>query len=328
MITQCEQLDLLITENFSYDEVNRLRVTMETPMGAMNVMQNAFNTIVEPIQRFVQSLLERTKLEKSIENSKGDITKIPEMNSTLQILDMLSKSNDKEISDRAKNIQAVYSGIKRNKISFMKAYQIKGDSISGKMVWIMYIVYTKSVVNATSHLIMLQSGQINHETTLLKEMGHAADLCNNGDTKKYCDFFLKKKVQSTKETFEPANESVAIVVTVALLAAVVSVAFFLRVLVFYFYYVRTDISDYFTQQADYLKMHAAEVKSNKSIDTHEKQAILNAQKTWADRFMRLSDAFAVDDVQASKKAQDSVKQLNKEVKSNNIDIPNTGMEFL
>ena len=328
MITQCEQLDLLITENFSYDEVNRLRVTMETPMGAMNVMQNAFNTIVEPIQGFIHRLLERSKLEKSIENSKGDITKIPEMNSTLQILDMLSKSNDQEIAKKAKNIQAVHSCIKRNKISFMKAYQIKGDSISGMMVWALYYAYTKSVVEATSHLIMLQSGQINHDTSLLKEIGSAADLCNNGNTKKYCDFFLKKKVQSTKETFEPTNESVAIVVTVALLAAVVSVAFFLRVLVFYFYYVRTDISDYFTQQADYLKMHAAEVKSNKSIDTHEKQAILNAQKTWADRFMRLSDAFAVDDVQASKKAQDSVKQINKEVKSSSIDVPNTGMEFL
>jgi hypothetical protein len=120
---------------------------------------------------------------------------------------------------------------------------------------------------------------------------------------------------------------VALVLGAVALGVVLSFAFFLRVLVFYFYWSRTEISEYFAEQANFLNIHEAEIKKNGNLSKEEKDSIINAQRKWSSALMAASDFFAVEDIQAAKKAAENVTKSNKEISPEAINVDNTGMDF-
>jgi hypothetical protein len=189
-------------------------------------------------------------------------------------------------------------------------------------VWCTYIVGVEQVIAATSHLTMYQSGRVKKMSSLLTDTESMVELYKKGSMDKYLKFFLEKKSDGV------VKEEAAIVITALLLGAIISVAFFLRVLVFYFYFVRMELSDYFVQQNDFINLHAAEIKKDSSLSAREKDEIIKNQKVWAERFMDLSELIADKDLVARRQAQNTIVRSNKEVNSATISVPNVGMDFL
>ena len=318
----CEPLRQLIESNFSREEVNHLMISMETPNGALDVMQRSFDTIVRPIKRTLHEFISKTdKFEKEILASKGDISKIKRFSITVSILRLLTRDKNKNISRRAEQILRLHGNVAHMKSYFMRGYQTKG-SLNGSFVWGTYVIYVTYIAAATSHLIAIHAGQMKKESFLLSQLDAQNKAFGDGTMKKWCEFFLKKKGEK-----EAVKEDFGIVVGVAAVGIILTVAFFLRVLVFYFYYSRMQLSDYFNQQSDYFNLHASEVKKS-GLDSSQKEAVIKNQKVWADRFSKLSEFVVVDDLKAAKKSKDFVKASNNEVTPAKIDTPNVGMDFL
>ena len=115
---------------------------------------------------------------------------------------------------------------------------------------------------------------------------------------------------------------------IGVVIAFVTLCLSIRILVYYFYYTRMQLADYFEEQAQFLNLHKSEVKRNDNLAARDKDGIISAQKAWADRFMTLAEWIQDDDIAAAKKATSEIKKVNKEViPTNQIDVPNTGMEF-
>lgn len=317
-----KELDAVMRENFSYQQLNKFAIAMESPNLSTDVMKQAFDTVVGGLTSYIRELISPRKLDKSIEASHGDITKVKSLEITLKLLKLLAKDKDKGISKYANLIQDHYNYVKSRKMEFMSGYHAQ-SKLSGMFVWATYVVSVEQIIAATSHLTMLQTGRVKKPTGLLEDTEGLVKLYREGSMDKYLKFFLDKKSDGV------VKEEAAIVITALLLGTIISVAFFLRVLVFYFYFVRMEISDYFVQQNDYFTLHASEIKKDSSLSSSEKNAIIRNQKVWADRFMDLSEMIADKDLVARRQAQNNIIRTNKEVNPSTISVPdNTGMDFL
>jgi hypothetical protein len=317
----CEDLRSVIEANFSRDELVKLNVTMESPNGALDVLQRSFNAITTPVKKCLHEFISKTdKFDKEILNSKGDISKVSRIETTLKILRLFTKDKNKTISRRAGQVLRLYDGMNSMKTAFMMGYHNK-SSLNGSFVWGTYCIYVNYIVLCTSHLCAMHANVMKSESYALQNLDKQIKAFSDGSMKKWCEFFLKKKQNDF------VKEEAALIITAVLLGTIITVAFFLRVLVFYFYYTRMQLSDYFNQQSDYFNLHASEIKKS-GMDSAQKDAVLKAQKTWADRFATLSDAIVVDDLKASRKTTDTVKVANKEVNPSKIDVPNVGMDFI
>lgn len=318
----CENLRSIIEANFSRDELVKLNVTMESPNGTLDVLQRSFNTIATPIKKYLHEIVSKNdKFEKDILESKGDISKVKRIDTTLKLLKVLAKDkHNSTVSRRAGQLLRLYDNVLSMKASFMLGYQRKG-SLTGSFVWGTYVIYVTYIVVCTSHLCAMHAGVMKNESYAIKNLDEQIKAFYDGSIQKWCDFFLKKKQNDF------VKEEAALVITVVLLGTIITAALFLRVLVFYFYYTRMQLSDYFNQQSDYFNLHASEIRKS-GMDSAQKDAVLKAQKTWADRFAMLSDAIVVDDLKASRKTVDMVKVANKEVNPSKIDVPNVGMDFI
>lgn len=314
------ELDTVVKENFSSTEIERLEAAMEAPTMALDIMKNMFDAVLGSFNKFIKSLNDKSKLDKGIELSKGDISKVTGIETTLKVLEVLKKDKDGKVKKNAENIYSLYKEILALKVNYIKSFSCR-NTISGQCVWATYVCEVYLVISATSYLLMVQSGQRKLESTnLFKRTEKLIEFHRRGKMKTWCEFFLQGK--------KAVQEEAALVITVALLGTIITVAFFIRVLVFYFYYLRMELSDYFGQQAAYLNIHASELKKSNSLDPNYKHSVINAQKSWADRFTSLSDFIASDDIKAERKVSDNVKHSNKEVNPSKISIPSTEIDFL
>ena len=313
------ELDWVVRENFSSSDIARIEAAMEAPGPALDVMKGMFDTVFGSFRHCFKKLTEKEKFDKVIEASKGDITKVANLDTTLKVLKLLQKDKSGFVKRNATQILALYNEMVSFKVSFMNGY-VKRKTVGGEAVWVSYIVYVRLIIAATCHLLMVQTNQRKENASdIFDRVANAVKYFRDGTMKKWCDFFLNEKKQ--------VQEEAVLVVTAILLGTIITMAFFIRALVFYFYYLRMELSDYFAEQAAYLNLHASEIKKSGTLDKHEEHAVINAQKSWADTFTALSDAIASDDIKAVRKVNDSVKHSNKEVNPDKISIPSTGVDF-
>jgi hypothetical protein len=312
-------LEAVMLEIYSRSDINKFAIAMESPNVPVDVMKQAFVAVCGRLASIIREIVSPRKLDKDIESSHGDITKVKGLAITLKLLNLLEK--DKSVASYARNIKAHYNYVKSHKADFMTGYHAQ-SKLSGLFVWGTYIVSVQQIIAATSHLVMLQAGRIKEPTTLLEDTEKLVKLYKDGSMDKFIKFFLDKKSDGI------VKEEAAIIITALLLGTIITVAFFLRVFVFYFYFVRMEISDYFVQQNDYFKLHASEIKKDSSMSATEKNAVIKQQKAWADRFMSLSEMIADKDLVAKRQAQNIIVQSNKEVNPSTVSVPNTGMDFL
>lgn len=316
-----KELDQVMLENFTRAQLNQFAVAMESPNVSTDVMKQAFDAVVGGMTSYIRELISPRKLDKHIEASHGDITKIKGLEITLKLLKLLEKDKEKGVSKYAKLIMAHYNHIKAHKVEFARGYHEQGR-IGAMFVWATYVVSVEQIIAATSHLTMYQAGRVKKLSSVVEDTEALVTLYDKGSMDKYFKFFLDKKSDGV------VKEEAAIIITALLLGTVISVAFFLRVFVFYFYFVRMELSDYFVQQSDYFKLHAAEIKKESAMSASEKNEIIKNQKVWAERFMDLSEMIADKDLVAKREAQNTIVRSNKEVNPSTVSVPNTGMDFL
>lgn len=335
-MTPCEELDKVLMENGTHDELQKLLVTMEAETGKVEVMKNAFDKVLGPIVGIIKDYQKRAEREPwPYGKSKGDIDKIPDIETTNKVVAILAKSKDSKIKSMAMELKQLHDNIKNRKSSFMKAYQ-RRQTLGGCFVYCIFITSVECYARGTSMLIAYQTEQFKKKSFVLDKVQEYNSYYKRGMVDKFITLVLDKEKVTVKEggfivegdELKPVKESPeAFVIGGLALGAIVTFAFFLRVLVFYFYWSRTEISEYFAEQATFLNIHEAEIKKNGNLSKEEKDSIINAQRKWSSALMTASDFFAVEDIKAAQKAATSVKAANKTISPETINADNTGMDF-
>ena len=143
-----------------------------------------------------------------------------------------------------------------------------------------------------------------------------------GNLDKVANHLLKEK-DEVHEAIETG-----IIIGLGIIVAFITLCFSIRVFTYYFYYTRMQLADYFNQQAQFINMHKSEVNKNSNLTAVEKKDIIEAQKKWADVFTDISEMIVDDDIKSAKKVKTEINNSNKDLNpSNNIDVPNTGLDF-
>ena len=314
-MTNIEKLDKIIFENFNINERNKLEIYMESDNGRLDAMKAFLDKIMDPIRRKLNSILNPSKIDDYILVSKGDITKVRYIHyatATLKLL--IDVKGRKEISDVAKDLDSIYNYIKSYTKKWQKAYVLMmNGSEAGYLAFSYYASNVHTWVESVCILLVYY--------------------LNNTDPKKHILFsefipsilkdfkegiFSKYYTESIEQLSKKTVKESVIGTTMIAVGAIVAFAFALRMIVFYVYYSRTQLADYFEQQSTFLKIHASEVKKRKDLSPEEKQSILESQKKWAERLHNLSELIVVDSIEAMKKAKEEEKNVNIDINPTNI----------
>lgn len=88
----------------------------------------------------------------------------------------------------------------------------------------------------------------------------------------------------------------------------------LRQLAYIFMYTRFKLADYWTMQADFLEANADELENSTDMNEDKKQKITKKQRKWAETFRKWSNFFNIDKKNAENKANQQIKEDEKNKK--------------
>ena len=109
-----------------------------------------------------------------------------------------------------------------------------------------------------------------------------------------------------------------------LIAIAVNILPILRELTYFFYDVRTRISQYFDLQADLLEMNAADIEKNNTVTVGDKGKVISRQRKIAEFFRKVSNTFAIEQKEREVSAAKEIERQNKKMKYDEIEDKSRG----
>ena len=123
--------------------------------------------------------------------------------------------------------------------------------------------------------------------------------CRNGSMKT----LVEKCIQADAKNITGALEFVMFLGFAV--GALVMIIPLMRELIYFFYYLRTRLSDFFSVQSEMLAINAAR------LDNDGNKAVANKQRVWVERLRKTADFFTVDVKEASIKAEKQIREDDK-----------------
>jgi len=322
--------DQVIQEHFNIFNMDTLRV-----ITAMNEVEQK-NSITVLCDRLYQKLIGE-KFDDidfgDIEKSKGDITTYSGYKSTLDSLDIISGliTEFKGNQDSVNTIYKAIQNIEENKNAF-----VKGFMLNVEMPMVLYNTYVLSVVSATSLLIStcvefikspnadnfdLELDKISlnksRDHLLFRNLDRFNKSCSKGDFQKSLAYVLSG--YSKEKGLLGSSLAIGALSGGALIAIVMNIIPMTRELIFFFFYIRTKISDYFDLQAELLQANAYRVESSSSLDPDKKKMIAKKQHDIAEKFAKVADVVAIKMKSADNKAtSEAKKEASKKFEADDI----------
>ena len=256
----------------------------------------------------------------TIPNSRGDITKIDNYEQLVDCINIIGEilQEYKQPTDSIEIIQIALQNMIDRTDLFTKAYKLNVE-----MPIIIYNTITLAIVSSVSYMITacieftkmpedrgfdiaLDKTAVlkSKENILFKDLAKFNNMCARGDFDKAMDYVIKQNAnQFVGGTF--AYSASGVVVVLGLILLIIPT---IRELIFFFYYSRAKVSDYFDAQANLLTM----IENNLSRDEKTRKEIANSQRKVADRFRKISNTFKVTNKTAEQKATNEINKLEKE----------------
>ena len=154
---------------------------------------------------------------------------------------------------------------------------------------------TKSIEVSVDRVAVSRS----KELVQLQTLAEFNNLCKGNKLRKVLNDLIKVSAKNLAGTSVLA----VIGVSIGLIFTIVPI---LRELIYYFYYCRASVAEYFDTQVSMLSLNAAR------LETAGDPKTANEQRKYVDRFRKISDFLAVDAKEASNKTDDNVRQDEKE----------------
>lgn len=265
----------------------------------------------------------------TIPESKGDITKIENYDQTLQCIDVITDIL-KQYNQKTTSIDTIRTAL--NNIVDRKEMFEKGFRYNIEFIMVTYCTMTLSIVSAVSFLITTcidfikdpssDSFEVSIDRTALAKSKDNL-LFNNlqkfnssvskGEFDKAMDYLINENVKKLS-----GMTAAYIVGGVALTIIALNIIPIIRELIFFFYYSRTRISDYFEIQAELLEINAYNVQNNPTIDKNKRKTIYQKQTKIAERFRNIANKVAVKVKKGELEVEKDRKTSKKVIKSKDI----------
>lgn len=260
-----------------------------------------------------------------IPKSRGDITKLPNYAKVLDCISIIRGilENAKQDLDPVIVLEDAIKNLNEYKEVFVKGYQLNMELpmvVYNTMVLSIYsgisilisscIEFVKSTDN-TGFDIALDKVQLKKtkDALIFRDLKAINKAFENGSLPRALEQMLK---QNTKKFVGEALETIAL--AGAVIGVILNIIPILRELVFYFYYSRTQVANYFDAQSALLQMNAYNLAAKATDDSKDIEAIKNKQLKIADKFKRLANMISVKNNKAEISAEKETKALEKKLK--------------
>lgn len=259
----------------------------------------------------------------SIPDSRGDITKIENYDKLVDCVNIITEilqQYHQDVAPVATVNTAIQNMIDRTDM-FTTAYKLGTE-----MPIIIYNTITLAIVSSVSYLIssciefvkssdtegfdiaLNKTGLVKTKDCLLfEDLAKFNKLCSSGEFDKAMDFVIKQNAKNFSGISMYGLGGAAMVFGILLLIIPI-----IRELIFFFYYSRTRVADYFEAQATLLTMNAYNIENNLTRDVKDKKQVVAKQKKIAEMFKKLANKIAVDTKTGAAKTEKDISKLNKE----------------
>lgn len=260
----------------------------------------------------------------TIPKSKGDITKIDNYDQVTDCINILSEiiqqyNQNTEPIDTLSN--ALQNIIDRTDL-FTKAY-----ALNVEMPIVIYNTMVLSIISSVSLMISsciefiklpddqgfeIALDKVSTSKTmnsiLFRDLKKFNKICANGEFDKAMDYVIKQNANN----FSGAGFAFGVSGVAVILGIILLIIPIIRELIFFFYYSRTKLSDYFDTQSSLLLINSYNIENNLNKDEKSKKKITNKQRKIADVFKKISNTLKVNNKVGEKKSTNEITKLDKE----------------
>ena len=273
--------------------------------------------------------------------SKGDITKLPNYDKLRECIDLI-RGIIKEFKQDTSPIDVVseaMANIQSRKDLFARAFRYNIE-----MPMIMYNVITLSIINSVSYMIatsiefMKTPNQDSFKIVLDKvafaktksnmiynNLKKFNDCCKNGDFDKAMNHVIDNRVKGfgeaaalggigTKLSAAVGSINPVVGIGLAIVSILLLIIPMLKNLVFFFFYARMRVSEFFDIQADLLQMNAYSVANRESVDSEERSRIASKQLKIVELFRKMANKISFTNKKAEVDATREIDKSSKKMK--------------
>lgn len=314
-----QKYDYIIKEYYDISDAETRRILVGVSEADKNqvlssITNKLYNNIVEKVDDIDFG---------TIPQSKGDITKIENYDKLIECYRLLRDIMEQYNQDTKKNLDVIGEAIDnmhQKRDLFMKSFQMNLE-----LPMIMYSTIVLSIVSSISFMISSCIEFIKSPTQdtfdievdkvalnktkdnlLFDNLKKFNDACRKGQIDTSIEYIIKNNVKNF------TGYEIGLVVSgIALIGILLSIIPIMRELIFFFYYTRVRVSDYFDVQADLLQMNAYNLEHTGKTDEDRKK-IVKKQMKLVELFRKISNTIAIDNKASEVKATKEIVQKSKE----------------
>ena len=263
--------------------------------------------------------------------TKGDITKLSNYEKLRECIELLRGilNEFKQDTTPIDTVSEALANIMSRKDLFGRAFKLDVE-----LPIIMYNNTVLSIINAVSYMIatsiefMKTPNQDSFQITLdkvaysktksnmlynnLKKFNRC---CKNNDFDKAMEFIIKKRVENASVREGAVIGTGAVIAGIAVLLNIIPI---LREMVFFFYYTRMRVSEFFDIQADLLQMNAYNVENNDKIDNEKKQRVVSKQLKIVELFRKIANKITISGRKAELDTTKEIEKSERKMKINDV----------
>ena len=272
-----------------------------------------------------------------IPNTKGDITKLPNYEKIRECISIIRDIlvEYKEDTAPVDEVSNALSHISTRKEMFERAFRTDAE-----LPIITYNSIVLAIVNSVSYMIATSIEFIktpNQDTfkIVLDKVGYARSkhsllynnlkrfnkCCESSEFDKAMEHVIQQRIDNKAMREGAISTTVAGVlgasaVTIAIVAIIANIIPILRELVFFFYYTRMRVSDFFDIQADLLQMNAHNLDT--SSDRTDKDRVVSKQLKVVEMFRKIANKISFTGRKAEVNAEKEITASSKKMKLGDV----------
>lgn len=296
-----KEVDLIFRENMNLED----RETLKSLCVINEAEQNqVLSALCEKLYKSITDKVDDINFGE-IPLTKGDITKLSNFDGMMEVIanihDILI--HYRQSTDSINIITSAIENVEKRKDLFTKGFRYKAE-----LVMLTYSTIVLSIVSSVSFLISacveyiklpnkdefeitIDKVALNRskDNLLFRDLNKFNHLCKDGELDKSLEPVLK----NLEKGFLGFTTG-AIVGTTALIILITCIVPLLKELIFFFFYTRTQLSDYFDIQANLLQMNIYNVENNREINKEEKKKIIKRQSKILELFRKAANKLEVE----------------------------------
>lgn len=280
-----------------------------------------------------------------IPNSKGDITELTNYDKLVECTTLLRDIlvEFKQDTSPIDEISVAIDNVRGRKELFGRAFKYNVE-----MPIVMYNNIVLTIISSVSYMIatciefMKTPNRDSFQITLDKvaftktknnmlysNLKKFNKICKSGEFDKAMEHVIQHRVDKMAESAGLVLGLGAVSIVAAggiFLLIMKCIIPLLREMVFFFYYTRMRVSDFFDIQADLLQMNAHNVESNEAKSEDEKERIVSKQLKIAELFRKIANKISFTGRKAEVESTKAITAESRKMKlgDDGIEMPNTG----